>query len=179
MTVAESIFIFATIAALLIGAILAKKINWRALGFNPTSIFQGWWQLLLFNGVLFLLIQAAIASNLVHFPDWIVDRDPLLPLLIIGFLQEIVFRGLIIHWLERWGGKRALWGSTAIFVLFHLITPYAWSGVGVLFASLTLIAGYFWGRHFLKHRNIYLLGLSHFFLNLSFNYVIFSTIVLK
>jgi len=179
MTVAESIFIVSTLLALLVGITLVKKIDWRGLGFKPKSIIQGWWQVLLFNSVLFLLIQLAIASNLVHFPDWIVDKDLLLPLLIIGVLQEILFRGLVIHWLERWGKKRALWGSTAIFVLFHVVAPYTWSGVGILFASLTLIAGYFWGWHFLKHRNIYLLGLSHFLLNLSFNYVIFSTIVLK
>lgn len=179
MTTAESIFIIATISALLVGAILVKKIDWEGLGFKPKSIFAGWRQVLLFNGILFLLVQLAIATKQVHFPDWITDKDPLLPLLIIGFLQEILFRGLVIHWFERWGARRALWGSTAIFVLFHVVAPYTWSGVGILFASLTLIAGYFWGRHFLKHRNIYLLGLSHFLLNLSFNYVIFSTIVLK
>jgi hypothetical protein len=175
MTSAENIFILATSTVLLILAICIKKIDWEKLGFMPKSLFKSWWQVLVFNGIVFVLVQLAIATKFIDFPDWILDKDLFLPLLVIVFLQEILFRGLLISWLERWGTQKALWWSVIIFVAFHLISPYTWSGPGLIFAGLTSIAGYLGAWHFLKFRNIYLLTISHLLLNLSFNYTIFST----
>ncbi len=174
MTPAENLFILVTSVVLLVLALYIKNINWEKLGLKPKSLFSGWWQVLLFNVIIFLLVQLAIVNKLVTLPDWILDKDPLLPLLAIIFLQEILFRGLLISWLERWGKQRALWFSVDIFVLFHLISPYTWTSIGLLFAGLTFVGGYFWGWHFLKFRNIYLLAVSHFLVDLSFNYMIFS-----
>lgn len=174
MTPAENLFILVTSVVLLILAICIKNINWGKLGLRPKSLLSGWWQMLLFNTSIFALVQLAIANKLVTLPDWMLDKDPLLPLLAITFLQEILFRGLLISWLERWGKHKALWFSVLIFVAFHLIAPYTWTGIGLLFAGLTFVGGYFWGWHFLKFRNIYLLAISHFLVNLSFNYIVFS-----
>ncbi len=177
MTLAENIFIFGTSAVLLILAIsFRKNIDWEKLGLKPKSLLEGWWQILLFNGFFFVLIQLTVADQFIFLPDWIVDTDPLLPLLVIVFLQEVLFRGLLISWLERWGKEKALWVSVVVFVAFHLIAPYTWTSVGLAFAGLTFVGGYFWGWHFQKFRNIYLLTISHFLLNLSFNYVILSII---
>ncbi len=175
MTPAENIFIFVTSLVLLILAICIKKINWKKLGFIPESLFKGWRQVLLFNGIIFISVQLAIFYKFIDLPNWMLDKDPLLPLLAIVFLQEILFRGLLISWLERWGTQKALWISVAIFVLFHLIAPYTWSSTGFIFAGLTFAGGYFWGWHFLKFRNMYLLTISHFLVNVSFNYMIFSS----
>lgn len=174
MTSAEKIFIIATSIVLIVLALTIKRIDWTKLGFNPQSVFKGWWQVLLFNIVIFTLVQLAITYKFISLPDWMVDKDPLVPLIVIGFLQEILFRGLVIRFLERWGAQIALWTSVIIFVGFHLIAPYSWSKTGLIFACLTLFAGYFWGWHFLKFRNIYMLGVSHFLVNLSFNYMVFS-----
>lgn len=174
MTTAEKLFIIITSIVLVVLAITVRRVDWRKLGFKPQSFFKGWWQVLLFNVVIFTLVQLAIVNKFITLPDWMVDVDPILPLLAITVLQEILFRSLVISWLERWGRQKALWISVAIFVAFHLVAPYTWTSVGIMFAGLTFFAGYFWGWHFLKFRNIYLLGVSHFLVNLSFNYVIFS-----
>jgi membrane protease YdiL (CAAX protease family) len=174
MTLAENIFICATSIVLLILALWIKKINWEKLGFKPQSLFRGWWQVLLFNISIFVLVQLTIAYKFVDLPIWILDKDPLLPLLVIVFLQEMLFRVLAISWLERWGRSKALWISVLLFVLFHLIAPYTWSRTGLVFAGITFAGGYFWAWHFLKFRNTYLLTISHFLVNISFNYFIFQ-----
>jgi membrane protease YdiL (CAAX protease family) len=173
MTSAENLFIFGVSAVLIILAIYIKNINWEKLGLKQKSFFDGWWQILLFNISIFVLVQLTLAYKFINIPDWITDKDPIIPLLVIVFIQEIFFRGLLITWLERWGKQKALWISVAIFVIFHLIAPYSWTSAGLVFAGLTLVGGYFWTWHFLKFRNIYLLTISHLLVNLSFNYFIF------
>jgi len=177
MTIAENIFIYGTSIVLIILALLIKNINWQKLGLMPKSLFKGWWQILLFNVSIFILVQFSIFYNFINLPDWMLDKDPMLPLLVICFLQEVIFRGLAISWLERFGRQKALWISVIIYVLIHLIAPYTWSTVGLMFAGLTFVGGYFWGWHFLNFRNIYLLTSSHFLVNLSFNYVILKNLL--
>jgi membrane protease YdiL (CAAX protease family) len=174
MTAVENIFIFGTIAILLILVFFIKNVQWKRLGLTPKNLFQGWLQMVLFNASVFILVQLVIFYKFIDFPNWIIDKDPLLPLLVIVLLQELIFRGLLITWLEKFGKQKALWISVLIFVLFHLMAPYSWSTAGFSFAILTLVGGYFWGWHFLKFRNIYLLTISHFLVNLSFNYFIFQ-----
>ena len=176
MTTLENIFIFGTITLLLILVLFVKNISWKKLGLIPKQLFQGWWQVFLFNISVFILVQLTIFYKLIDLPNWILDKDPLLPLLVIVLLQELIFRGLLISWLERFGKQRALWASVIIFVLFHLVAPYTWSSTGLIFAGLTFFAGYFWGWHFLKFRNMYLLAISHFLVNLSFNYIIINLV---
>ncbi len=172
MTSAEIIFILLSFVFFTIFVVWKKNISWAQFGFIPKPWWRGWPSILVFSIFIFFLIQ--ILGPLLELPAWVTDKDPLLPLLVIVFIQEIIFRGLVINWLERWGKQRALWGSVVIFVMFHLVAPYTWTSTGLIFAGLTLIAGYFWGWHFLKFRNIYLLAISHFVVNLSFNYMIFS-----
>lgn len=174
MTPSENIFIFGIITLLLILVLFVKNVPWKRLGLVPRQMFKGWWQVVLFNVSVFILVQLTIYYRLIDLPNWILDKDPLLPLLVIALLQELIFRGLLISWLECWGKQKALWVSVIVFVLFHLIAPYTWSIAGISFAFITLVGGYFWGWHFLKFRNIYLLSVSHFLVNLSFNYMIFG-----
>lgn|SRR3989338_1110450 len=171
MTPQENLFILITLAVLVVLAIWKKNIPWEKLGFAPKPLFNGWWQVLLFSSIIFVLVQLTLANDLVDFPVSIVDKDPLIPLLIIVFLQELIFRGLLITWLERWGYQKALWISTIVFGLIHLVHPCS-----LFFAGLTLIGGYFLGWHFLKFRNIYLLVILHLIVNLSFNYALFQAI---
>lgn len=177
MTSAENIFIFGTIALLFILAFFVKNVPWKKLGLIPTQLFQGWWPIVLFNISVFALVQLTIYYKFINFPNWIIDKDPLLHLLVIVLLQELIFRGILIVWLEKWGKQKALWASVFIFVLFHLIAPYSWSIAGFGFAILTFVGGYFLGWHFLKFRNIYLITISHFLVNLSFNYFIFESLL--
>ncbi len=179
MTYAENFFILASTIVLLFLVIFVKNINWHKFGLKPKNFFQGWWQILVFNFIVFILVQLIIVNKLIVLPDWILDKDPILPLLMIVFLQEILFRGLSISYLERYGKQKALWISVAIFVIFHLIAPYTWSTTGIIFAGLTFAGGYFWGWHFLKFRNVYLLAASHFLVNFSFNFYIIQFLLTK
>ncbi len=173
MTIVEIIFTLVSSLALLLLFFLTKNINWKRIGLRPQALLSGWWQILLFNIIIFLLIQLTISHIFKEFPAWMTDKDSLLSLLIMAFIQEMLFRSLLISWLEPRGRQKALWISTIVFALFHLVTPNTWSNSGLIFAGLTFIGGLFWGWHFLRYRNIYLLTISHLLVNLSLNYLIF------
>lgn len=172
MTTVENLFIFVTLFILLILVLFVKKIQLGKTGLKPESLYKGWLSIFLFSLGVFILVQFSI--NFLKLPVWVTDKDPLIPLLIIVVFQELIFRGFLITWLEKWGKQKALWISTIVFGLIHLTQPSAW-----LITVLSFVGGYFWGWHFLKYRNIYLLSISHLIVNLSFNYVIFSTVFLK
>ncbi|MBP6884556.1 MAG: CPBP family intramembrane metalloprotease [Candidatus Pacebacteria bacterium] len=167
MTGPENLFIYITLFLIIVLAFLVKKIEWNRIGFNPKPWHKGCLSIFLFSLGVFILVQ--FSANFLKLPDWVTDNDPIFSLLVIVFLQELIFRGLLITWLEKWGQQKALWISTIIFGLIHLIQPSSW-----LITTLSFIGGYFWGWHFLKYRNIYLLTVSHLIVNLSFNYVILS-----
>jgi len=169
MTTLENLFIFLTLFILLISIFVVKKIPWRKIGLTPNQWYKGWLSIILFSIGVFILVQVSI--NFLKLPAWVTDNDPLIPLLIIVFLQELIFRGLLVTWLERWGKQKALWISTILFGSIHLVQPGAW-----LITALSFIGGYFWAWHFLKFRNIYLLSISHLIVNLSFNYVLFNLV---
>ncbi|MCX6757521.1 MAG: CPBP family intramembrane metalloprotease [Candidatus Nomurabacteria bacterium] len=166
MTTSENLFIFITLGILFILFFVIKKIPWSKIGFIPKPWYKGWLSVFLFSASVFVLVQ--VFFNFSALPVWVTDKDPLIPLLIIVFLQELIFRGLLITWLERWGKQKALWISTLVFGLVHLVQPSSW-----LITALSFVGGYFWGWHFLKFRNIYLLIISHLIINLSFNYILF------
>lgn len=169
MTTPENLFILITLIVLAITAFVVRKIQWGKIGLKPESLCKGWVPIILFSLGVFILVQASM--NFFHLPIWVTDKDPLLPLLVIVFLQELIFRGFLITWLEKWGKQKALWISTIVFGLIHLAQPGAW-----LMTALSFMGGYFWGWHFLKFRNIYLLTISHLIVNLSFNYALFDLV---
>lgn len=167
LTLLENIFIISIFIVLLFLIFFVKDIKWKNMGLVPGSLWNGWKSVLLFNIFVFIFIQLLI--QFVGIPSWMTDKDPIMALFLIVFSQEIIFRGLFISWLEKWGKQRALWISTIIFGLIHLVFPGPWT-----ITFLSFVGGYFWGWHFLKFRNIYLLTISHLIVNLSFNYVLFN-----
>lgn len=169
MTIPENLFIFLTLFILVILAFAVRKIQWSKIGLKPEFWHKGWLPIFLFSLGVFILVQIFI--NYLNLPVWVTDKDPLIPLLLIVFFQELIFRGFLITWLERFGRQKALWISTIVFGAIHMAQPSAW-----LITVLSFIGGYFWGWHFLKYRNIYLLSISHLIVNLSFNYVIFNLV---
>jgi membrane protease YdiL (CAAX protease family) len=66
---------------------------------------------------------------------------------VIGFVQELFFRGLVYRAFEDWLGTRwAIWGSSAGFVLWHIFGWGLLAGVamllyGLIFALLRWRAG--------------------------------------
>ena len=124
MTFAENIFILITLAFLLILAIRVKNIPWEKLGFTPKHWWKGSILVLVFSAIVFVLVQSL--SQFVELPLWVIDKDPIINLLIAVILQEVIFRALLITWLEPWGKQRALWISTIIFAGIHLTLPDPW-----------------------------------------------------
>jgi membrane protease YdiL (CAAX protease family) len=65
----------------------------------------------------------------------------------VGFIEELLFRGLIYHAFEEWGGIRlAIWGSTIAFGLYHLggqglLGFIGTSILGLIFAVIRWRAG--------------------------------------
>lgn len=134
------------------------------MGLHPNPLWKGYEVILISNIIVFVLIQSL--NKFVEFPEWITDKDPIIPLLGVIISQEFVFRGLLLGWLEHLGKQKALWLSTLIFVSIHLVFP-----TPRIITILSIIGGYFLGWHFLKFRNPYMLIISHLMVNLSFNYL--------
>lgn len=168
MTSGEIIFISITSGALIVSAIvlllLKKKIPWAELGLTPKPWWKGLLIMLVLSIAIFFLIQLLAPS--LEIPVWVTDKDPILILLTIVFLQEFIFRAVLLTWLERFGKHKALFVSTFLFAAIHLALPHPW-----LITGISLIGGYVWGWHFLKYRNIYWLVVSHLAVNISFNYL--------
>lgn len=69
MTSVENIFIFGTITLFLILAFFVKNVPWKKLGLIPAHLFQGWWQVVLFNVSVFILIQLTIFYKFIELPN--------------------------------------------------------------------------------------------------------------
>jgi membrane protease YdiL (CAAX protease family) len=73
---------------------------------------------------------------------------------VVGFFEEILFRGVLLRALyDQYGAGTALWGSAFVFVLFHVqAQPLAvWPGIfltGLIFAQMRLQGVSLWGLAF-------------------------------
>ena len=166
MLPAENIFALATIIFLLALAIWKKKVPWKKLGFLPKPWWAGWVSIVI--SAVAVVVFAQLVIQFTELPDWLRDKDPFLNLLLGVILQELIFRSVLVTWLEKWGRQKALWISSILFAAIHLLLPDPW-----FITAFSLIGGYFLGWHFSKHRNIYWLVVLHLLANLSFNYLLF------
>lgn len=133
-----------------------RRYSWGALGLNR----QGIW-LAAGCGAALLAARLGIILGI----DWSVAPAPLtwwglvgevlFYLALVGFGEELLFRGLIYRLLEDWRGARwALWGSSAGFLLWHvfgqgLLVGFATLLIGLLFALLRWRGGGIVGLIFL------------------------------
>ena len=164
MLLAENIFAIAAVIILpALGFIFKNKINWKNLGFKPSSLSDGLLGITIFTLLAFLFAQYSLSTT--YIPDWVRDKDPILNLIVSGVIQEIIFRSILFAYLLRFGFVFALVTSSVIFAIIHLVLPDPW-----ILTFLSLFGGLFWAWSFYNHRNIYLLIISHFLVNLSFNY---------
>lgn len=97
----------------------------------------------------FLLLLLPVVYNLIcgsgTLPSWLTICTVCLG----AFLEEVVFRGVILHFLRRWGDVLAILVSAALFALAHMlnqggIDPYQVIfafAAGIAFAGLTLCSG--------------------------------------
>lgn len=167
MQIGEILFVSVIVVLVLVLTLVLKKTPWRVWGFQPRSWSQGLVPIVLFSIAVFFVVQLVLPH--ISLPEWVLDKDPIIVLLIMGACQEFFFRSLLVTWLEKWGSRVAIGASAVIFAATHLVLPDPW-----LMTGLSLVGGVFWGWHFVTYRNFYMLTLSHLVVNLSFNFLIFG-----
>lgn len=166
LTNIELAFVFVVFTSVGLSTLFVKNIPWNKFGLTSKPWWAGWKSILFFNAFVFVFVQ--LSDQIIEFPYWITDRDNIFNLIAVVAAQEIVFRSLLLTWLERWGQNKALGISTIVFASIHFVLPSHW-----IITMLSIVGGYFWGWHFLKYRNLYWVIFSHFFVNMSFNYQLF------
>ena len=97
----------------------------------------------------FLLLLLPVAYNLISGNGSLPALLTICTLCLGAILEEVVFRGIILHFLRRWGNILAILASAALFALSHIfnqggIDPYQIIfafAAGVALAGLTLCSG--------------------------------------
>lgn len=152
--------------ALLLFLVLAATNGWRSAGFrSPTGAL---W--LLAGGTIWVAIIGAIpgaATYALSFPTLALGYAVVA--LLVGFGEEAVFRGIMLHALERWSLWKAALLSSFSFGAVHLLAighmpeellafffgqAFLAMSLGLLFAGLTL-----------RYRSIYPAIFFHFLLD--------------
>jgi membrane protease YdiL (CAAX protease family) len=148
-SVFQDIFQVAAYLYILLGTIYIgrRRWNWAQLGLNrkgiPLSLACG--------GVLLAgRLLAVFSAGLAH-PEHVslagLAGEIIFYFLIVGLVEELLFRGLIYRALKEWKGPAwAIWGSTAGFALYHLPGqgPVIMLGafiIGIIFAMIRWRAG--------------------------------------
>lgn len=166
-------------------AVLAALLGWlfavdpiAELFYTETALWQGFTATLPLL-VLFFAIQAMPYQALVEIRrllqetlgEHLRDRhwsDLLVLAAIVGFSEELLFRGLIQQGLEQaWGPQIGLWLSSLIFALAHAVTP--------LYAILAFLMSLYLGMSmdFGGERNLLIPMVIHGF----YDFVAFMVIV--
>ena len=167
-------------------ALLALGIGW-ALDVNPlTTLAWDWWAAAWGAAgavpifALFLLTYRFPVAGLRRIKEFLVETlgpplvacrwfDLVLLALLAGFAEEILFRGLIQSWMERWGTATALVASNVLFGLAHCITlTYA-----VAAGAIGLYLGWLFGTG--EDRNLLAPILAHALYDLAAFFVVART----
>jgi len=128
------VYLYIIVGTVFIGR---RRYNWSQLGLNRRGI-----GLALGCAAALLLARLGIILGIdwslgpAHLTWWGLVGDVLFYLFLVGFGEELLFRGLIYRLLEDWGGARwAIWGSSFAFMLWHIF------GQGLLVGFATLVIG--------------------------------------
>jgi membrane protease YdiL (CAAX protease family) len=139
------VYVYILVGTVFIGR---RHWTWEALGINRNGLW-----LSLVCGVVILAARLLIILGIewgIHPPPltWLsLTGDILFYFLLVGLVEELLFRGLIYRLLEDWGGVYwAIWGSSLGFSLWHvfgqgLVVGLATFLIGLLFALIRWRAG--------------------------------------
>jgi membrane protease YdiL (CAAX protease family) len=134
---------------ILVGTVfIGRRWSWDSLGLN-----QKGWCLTMVSGIIILAGRLLIILSI----DWEVHPPPLswvglgwkifFYIALVGFVEELLFRGLLYRLLLDWRGVNwAIWGSSIGFVFWHLfgqglLVGFAALLIGLLFALIRWRAG--------------------------------------
>ncbi len=138
------VYLYLLAGCLIIGR---RRWNWDQLGLNRNGI-----GLSLICGAVLIVGRILVTLSV----DWPIEPTPLTVgqligdlvfyFALVGFVEELLFRGLIYRAFDEWRGVRwAIWGSAVTFGVYHV----GWQGVaavgtllfGVIFAVIRWRAG--------------------------------------
>ncbi len=129
------VYVYVLAGTLIIGL---RRWSWDQLGANRKGLaLAGICTLLILGGRLIIILTV----------NWGAPPGPLTPwrlawlifyyFLLVGLVEELLFRGLLYRLLEDWGGVRwAIWGSSFGFMLWHIFGQGVTSGIATFFIGL-------------------------------------------
>ena len=151
------------VALLLFGTAMRARWTWKDLGFKhdflkdtiPYALFT-------VAGVLFLLWLSKIVPHEPLLPEWWRNTKFLLLFIPISVLQEIIFRGVLMNFLDKAFSKPifVILLNSAIFAFMHVIYLNS-----IFVLPMTFIAGVGFAWMYYEYKNLVLVSISHTILN--------------
>jgi hypothetical protein len=159
-----------------VAALLFRRMEGVGFGLLPT---RREWTVGALHYLYFLPFAVALTLGLKfqdvrvsNMPWWMILATFLAMLWVVALGEEFFFRGLLLQWLRAWTGREslALVATSVLFGLVHL--PFRqfpnWK-----FAIIAAIAGWFYGRAYLKTGSIRAAMVAHALTNVTWK-VFFS-----
>lgn len=153
-----------------VAAMLFRRMEGVGLGLLPTrrEWAVGTLQYLYFIpiGVLLSLGLKFKSFGWNNLPWWLIVLTFLAMLWVVALSEEFFFRGLLLQWLRAWTGREqlALVATSVVFGLVHL--PFG-TFPNWRFALIAAIAGWFYGRAYLKTNSIRSAMVAHALTNVT------------
>ncbi len=156
-----------SVATVLMLWVFIRYIHHQPLrSFGLTAFRQGKWQAIrgaiLGCGAVFLVGVAYLATGVCYIsihPDsarlWRTVLTFVPSVVVIGLLEELTFRGYLLHQLLRYSTPHAVVGSSAAYALVHLRTRIMWPESGFELLGLFLL-GVILSLSVLRTRSLYL-----------------------
>lgn len=149
----------ANVALMVIAALILTRMRWWGkVGFQPLPRLGDlrYYVITLVPAVLNLLPG-------VNFPGWLALGGFLAIALMVGFVEEVFFRGLMLHGLWQKGLPKAIAITTLLFGFTHLMNGLAGRGLVDLFTQLgyTLAIGFAFTMIVVRTRVIWPLIVVH------------------
>ncbi len=139
------VYVYVLAGTLYIGR---RRWSWGELGLNLKGLrLSLTCALALLLGRLLIILSVRWSLPAPQLDPGTVVLDVLYYFVLVGLVEELLFRGLVYRALESWGGVRAaLWGSSVGFMLWHLFGQGPLIGattpvIGLVFALLRWRAG--------------------------------------
>lgn len=156
------LIILACIAICVIAIIVRENWTWQELGFRKITV-AGFvtYTLATTIGVVCIILYAR-GLPLSPVTSDIFFRRLLLTFIPISFLQEFLFRGFLMHMLQKVYDDRTtiLLYNALLFAVLHSIYPFA-----VATFPLVFLGGLFFAALYMQEKNIFLITFSHAILN--------------
>jgi len=153
-----------------VGALSFRRMEGVGLGLLPTrrEWVAGALQYLYFIpiGVLLSLGLKFKVFRWNNLPWWLIVLTFLAMLWVVALSEEFFFRGLLLQWMRAWTGREsvALAASSVLFGMVHL--PFG-TFPNWRFALIAAIAGWFYGRAYLKTGSIRAAMVAHALTNVT------------